>query len=101
MRASGSARRAAPGGQTHLSARSAALVERALQDDRAELAFDADEVFGADREADAFGPGAGEADLGDFASRGARALASARAEQARGDLRASSTGGASGWAAVL
>ena len=61
--------------------------ERALQDDRAELAFDADEVFGADREADAFEPGAGEAYLGDFASRGARAIACARAEQARSDVR--------------
>jgi hypothetical protein len=53
------------------------LVERALQDDRAELAVGADEVFGADREADAFEPGAGEADLEDFASRGARARAAA------------------------
>src|SRR4029077_1441619 len=62
------------------------LLELALKDDRAELAFDADEIARAFREADAFEPGAGEADLGDFATCGARALACARAEPARGDV---------------
>jgi hypothetical protein len=41
-----------------------------LQDDRAELALDADDIARAFREADAFEPGAGETDLGDFATRG-------------------------------
>jgi hypothetical protein len=65
-------------------------IEGFSQDDRAELAVGADELFGAHGEADVFEPGAGEADFG---LRGARALA-AWAEQARGGC-ASSTAGAS------